>query len=88
MDSGSQFHKREFRVERSSRSFRYTLGNYHDINRSPLIGYIRLNITIDNETRNNVTLVIIPDMTMIKPVMLGRDVLKKFGLGLNWKLKR
>lgn len=87
MDSGSKvsFIKESFVLKEAVESFGTPPGNYHGINRSPLriIGYIRLNITIDNETKNNITTLVVPDTTMVNPVVLGRDVLKKFGLGLR-----
>ncbi|XP_025265055.1 uncharacterized protein LOC112638147 [Camponotus floridanus] len=87
MDSGSKvsFIKESFALKEAVESFGTHSGNYHGINYSPLriIGYIRLNITIDNETKNNITTLVVPDTTMVYPVVLGRDVLKKFGLGLR-----
>jgi len=59
--------------------------NYHGINNSPLrvIGYIRLNVTIDNETVNDLMVLVVPDTTMTSSIILGRDILKKFGLSLR-----
>jgi len=56
------------------------------INNSPLrvIGnYICLNVTIGNETMNDLTILVVPDTTMTSSIILGRDILKKFGLSLR-----
>lgn len=87
MDTGSKisFIKESLVPKESVESIGELSQSYHGINRSPLriSGHIRLNITLEKETINDFTVLVVPDATMVSAIVLGRDVLKKFGLGLR-----
>lgn len=87
MDIGSKisFIKESLVPEETVEPFDKPSENYHGINHSPLrvIGHIRLNITLDNETINDLTVLVVPDATMKSSVVLGRNVLKRFDLDLR-----
>ncbi|XP_011859315.1 PREDICTED: uncharacterized protein LOC105556813 [Vollenhovia emeryi] len=87
MDTGSKvsFIKESFVPEEAVEIIDRSSRRYHGINHSPLhvLGRVRLNITIDNETKIDLPVLVVPDTTMANPVVLGRDTLKTFGLGLR-----
>ena len=87
MDTGSKvsFVKDSLVPREAIELFDQSPGNFRGINHSPLqiIGYVRLSITLDNETKDNVTILVVPDTTMVSPIVLGRDIMKKFGLSLK-----
>lgn len=60
------------------------MANFRGINNSKLIlkGKLKVRITLGVLTKENIMLYIVPDDTMFTPVVLGRDVLKAFNLGL------
>lgn len=45
-----------------------------------IIGEIKVNITLDGITKNDLEIFVVPDNTMLIPVILGRKILKIFGL--------
>ena len=58
---------------------------YAGINNSNLIvlGMLKVSIVLENEVRDNIILRVVPNNTMRSPLVLGRDVLKNFGLFFN-----
>ncbi|KAI4486095.1 hypothetical protein M0804_006584 [Polistes exclamans] len=63
---------------------------YYGINNSRLQvhGSIRVSLKLDDGERIDVRLLVVPDTTMVNSVILGRDALKKCGLGLSRKDRR
>jgi len=65
MDTGSKisFIKESLIPRKQVESSDKLRENYHGINNSPLrvIGYIRLNVTIGNETVNDLMVLVVPD---------------------------
>ncbi|XP_011883821.1 PREDICTED: uncharacterized protein K02A2.6-like [Vollenhovia emeryi] len=58
---------------------------FHGINRSSLIvlGAVSVDMKMDGKILKNIQLIVVPDYTMSSSVVLGRDVLRKLGLGLG-----
>ncbi|XP_063994848.1 uncharacterized protein LOC135172624 [Diachasmimorpha longicaudata] len=60
------------------------------INGSGLIrkGVIKLNVIVDGVRKDNQLVWVVPDATMKMPIVLGRDIIRKFGLILTNPLKQ
>ncbi|KAI4473033.1 hypothetical protein M0804_015511 [Polistes exclamans] len=63
---------------------------YYGINNSRLQvhGSTRVSLKLDDDERVDIRLLVVPDTTMVNSVILGRDALKKCGLGLSRKDRR
>jgi len=87
MDTGSKisFVKESIIPKEALESSDQFTENFHGINHSLLhvIGYIRLNVTLDSETQNDLTMLVVPDTTIVSPIVLGCDIMRKFGLYLK-----
>lgn len=60
-------------------------GKFFGLNRSALsvLGKVRLDVTLNGKKSRNCELLIVPDHTMSSSIVLGRDLLRRFGLGLR-----
>ncbi|XP_043276015.1 uncharacterized protein [Venturia canescens] len=58
---------------------------FRGINNSNLVvlGMVTLDIEMNGKIERSLRLMVVPDFTMISCVILGRDVIKRFGLGLK-----
>lgn len=86
LDTGSPISlvKNSFIANPSRKDVQYYTDKFSGINNSKLVvlGTVEASVTLDNITKNNIVLIVVPDNTMASDIVLGRNALRKFNLAL------
>ena len=64
---------------------KYDDKSYCGLNNSSLVklGEVRVSMQLNGRVENDLVLYVVPNATMIAPAVIGRDILKKYGLSLT-----